>query len=136
MRDHRRHIRPVGEPSVESGELRLTKRWYDRPLSRKVKALGTLAGALTAIGSFSAGAGRFIRHQADEAIVQIVRREVAPVISGQQTSDHLNSERLAAIKVSVDSLTLEVRALRSSEKPKRKRAHAALGVQEGARGEP
>ena len=114
MRDHRRHIRPVGEPSGDSGELRLTKRWHERPLSRKVKALGALAGALTAIGSFSAGAGRFVTSKADEAIVQIVKRELVPVISGQQTSDRLSSERDAAIKVSIDLLTSKVDALISA----------------------
>jgi hypothetical protein len=122
MRSERRHIRPVGQPSGDSGEFRLTKHWYDRPLSGKVKALGTLAGALTAIGSFSMGAGRFIRHQADEAIVTIIHRELAPVVAGQQRSDRLGSERDAALKVSIDLLTSEVQAVRAAvEKPKRKR---------------
>jgi len=122
MRDQRRHIRPVEQSSGDSGEIRLTKSWWERPLSRKVKALGTLAGALTAIGSFSAGAGRFVSHKADEALVRIIKRELAPVVAAQQLSDRLSSEREGAIKASVDTLTLEVRAMRAAiEKPKKRK---------------
>jgi|SRR6185295_1892615 len=128
MRDHRRHIRSVEQPSGDSGEIRLTKSWFARPLTKKVKALGALAGALTAIGSFSLGAGRFVSSKADEALVRIIKRENAPIVAAQQLSDSLSSERDAAIKVSIDMLRLDVQAMRAAfEKAKRKK---------GARGEP
>ena len=137
MRDPRRHIRPVERPSGDSGELRLTKHWYERPFTRKVKALGTLAGAIGAIAVNTAAVGAWLGRKADGAIAPIVRREIAPVVAGQQASDRISSERLAAVKISIDTLTLEVRAIRAAiEKPKRKRAHTAPVAKEGANGEP
>lgn len=121
MRDTRRYIRPVGHPDEDSAEVRLTKHWYERPLSKKVKALGTLAGAIMAIGSVFAGAGRFIRHQADEALIQIIRRELVPVVRDQQTEGRIASEQRAEIKASVDLLRSDMRELRADlEKQRRK----------------
>jgi len=122
MRDHRRHIRTVGGQVEETAEMRLTKHWYERPLTKKVKAIGALAGALAAIGSVFGGAGRIISHQADAALVQVIRREVAPIVATQQTDSRISAEQRAEIKASIDLLRADVQALRAAvEKPKRKR---------------
>lgn len=128
MRDHRRHIRPVGHPSGDSGEFKLTKAWYERPLSKRVKAVAALLGVLSPFVGYSIGAWKWTAARIDEKVAQIVRRENATIVASQQASDRLNSERIAAVKVSIDTMRLDVKEIRSLlEKQKKKK---------GAHGEP
>ncbi len=115
--DRSRPIRAVPAPAeYEDGadrddvpDLR-AKNPLRRPLSRRVKEIATLLGALTAITGYLAGGGRALIQWAGLAKIGDVTAAVAPLELSQKARETVEDGKFAALDKRLDEMTKAAQA--------------------------
>lgn len=74
------------------------------PLSNRVKEIAALIGALTAIGGYVLGGGRWALKQADIAKGADIAAAIAPLVQAQQAADRVQAERNKAFAARLDAI--------------------------------
>jgi len=85
-----------------------------RPLTKTVKEVATLIGALVAIGGYALGGGRWLLKQADIAKKADIAAANAPIVESIKTSDRQRAKDKAEIKAELKAAQDERHALATS----------------------
>lgn len=104
MRDARRFPRPVDE---SDGDVR-PRGWLHHPLTRRVKAVATLLGALVAISGYLAGAGAKAIKWAGVATVGDVAAAATTAEQHRAADNKVAADQAAAVNAKLDALTAKV----------------------------
>ena len=108
--------------------------WLHHPLTRKVKALATLVGAVAAVSGYLAGAGAWAIKQAGVATVADLAAQQKAAEEHRQADNKVDADRAVAVDAKLDAMAKELRALRADVlASKRKRAPRAPETKEGER---
>jgi len=105
----------VEEDDADAGvpDLR-AKNPLRRPLSRTVKEIATLIGALTAISGYLLGGGRWLIKWADLARTADIAAAVAPLTASIKTSDEQRAADKTEFKAQMKAMLDEQRATAAS----------------------
>lgn len=115
---------PVGDEDDVGVPDLLAKNPLKPPLTRRVKEIATLIGALAAIGGYVLGGGRWALKQADIAKGADITAAVAPLAESIKTSDAQRAAQYKALSDSVEAFKVEQRTALQEIKRTLRRMHA------------
>lgn len=88
----------------------LAKNPLKPPLTKRVKEIATLIGALGAITGYALGAGNWLIKQAGVAKVSDINAAVVPIVASQQASDKQRGDNAKAVADELAAIHAEQRA--------------------------